>query len=915
MIMRAHLTILVVLCLTGSILGQSGFDYTKKDYIRKEEPFSLPASGAYALSTQKYLANQDDEPETPTACLQLGDNYRLNGQPVESALWYARGIKEIRTPDDYRHYAHVLKMIGQCDQADNWYAKYLSAIGESERSICGDVVGREALEVALRPAVGLNSAGSEFAGLLWDNKLWFTTDRNYSRPGLLKDPWTMRGFTEQFIAQQDASGYWNAGQPLREACSRFHDGVAAPSPDDRTLYLTRTEDGSPNEAGLQDLAIWEFRLDGSRWKEVRKMPFCSPSYGTCHPTLSADGLTMIFASDMPGGLGGMDLYIVYKEGASWSKPVNLGEDINSPGQELFPSLSKDGYLFYASDGRTGFGGLDVFVASPEEQSFGMGRNLGKQVNTTYDDFALTTLPGRRAGFLSSNRPGGMGSDDIYEWSSNQPLGDRILAETEILVVDAETGLPIPGAVVRFANRNLEVLEDGRLMLRSPYAGTQQVKVSAPGFVDGTFAVDLPTDKEQVLKLSPGVFQPFVFDVRDQGSQSPVTDPEVEVFEIGPNGEQRAITHPALRAGRADAPAVLPAGSVLVEGRLLTLKDQNTGKPIDHAILQSIPGAELIRPGEDLASSVRQSYVLRNGRDLEIIDWSEVSVTDATDQVLGGDLADPNNRFPESLNVLEGHVIRLREQASGRYVHDILLQRLPGKTGHDPESGVPFAEWVQQNYILRDEASLRNVDWGDMAIEDQTYRYLAYADEAAAIDAVRTNPWLLDERKRYQVRARAKGYLGTVISLSAPEIQGMGPLITKTIFIEPIILGIEEEDLTEGASFKLEGIYYDYDKADIRADARPILDELIRLMNKFPEMSIELSSHTDCRGRDSYNKDLSERRAQAAVRYIIDRGIARDRLRPIGYGEELLVNDCDDGVPCAESDHQLNRRTEFKILQM
>ena len=146
---------------------------------------------------------------------------------------------------------------------------------------------------------------------------------------------------------------------------------------------------------------------------------------------------------------------------------------------------------------------------------------------------------------------------------------------------------------------------------------------------------------------------------------------------------------------------------------------------------------------------------------------------------------------------------------------------------------------------------------------------------------------------------------------------MGPMTKRIIEVEPIILGIAEEDLTEGAKFKLEGIYYDYDKATIRADARSNLDELARLMNKFPNMEIELSSHTDCRQTARYNMILSAKRARSAVEYIVKRGIKAKRIIAAGYGEAQLVNGCvcepTNESPCSPPQHQDNRRTEVKVL--
>jgi outer membrane protein OmpA-like peptidoglycan-associated protein len=118
----------------------------------------------------------------------------------------------------------------------------------------------------------------------------------------------------------------------------------------------------------------------------------------------------------------------------------------------------------------------------------------------------------------------------------------------------------------------------------------------------------------------------------------------------------------------------------------------------------------------------------------------------------------------------------------------------------------------------------------------------------------------------------------------------------------------------GDKFVLENIYYDFDKHNIRPDAALILDKLVATMRDNPTLKIELSSHTDSRGTHRYNEALSQRRAQAAVDYLVTRGIARDRMQAKGYGETRLVNHCADGVPCSKAEHQANRRTEVEVLE-
>jgi outer membrane protein OmpA-like peptidoglycan-associated protein len=838
---RPILLINFILVAVGILSAQSGFEYTRMAYQSSNKAESIALPGAYALSTQKYLGKSGEEPGSEVVMLQLGDNYRLNGQPVESALWYGRGISQARTPEDHLHYAYVLKTIGQCEEANVQYHQFLQKQGLPLKDYCLPIEEPEiTVQVTMRQLPYVNSEGSDFAGVPWGDQLLFTSDREFTRPGLRKDSWTLRNFTSIFFAEKDKSGEWRANNLLRKLDSRFHDGTVIPHPNGNSIYFTRSNANALNGDHVRDLQIHEAIQKGSSWKQLGPLPFNNKDYGVCHPAISADAKVMVFASDMPGGFGGMDLYKVEKVGSVWGTPINLGAAINSPGNEIFPFISGDGYLFYASDGIIGYGGLDVFAVPPSENGhWQTGFNLGNQVNTSYDDFALVTLPGRKSGYLSSNRPGGLGLDDIYGWNSDKPLGDMPVMSSEVVIVDAETGLPIKGALIEFGNKHLQANEMGRQKLVTANPGRHALKIEAPGFYPAQVAIDLPSSDQLTVKLRPAVLQPFIFDPRDLNTKLIVENPIVEVFEVTYDGrllpvnkyQDTSIGQDGGISTAAKGPAI-PEGTQVAGGALFELKDRFTQKPLDGLVL--VPGSQ------------------------------------RTDLIPTGDLGSKDR-----------------------------------------------IEWLKNSYTPRNKSDYKPIPWTDIIVKEIPHPSSVNkgTGEDMAMENYNNLPWMLDSRKRYQIRARAEGYLSNLIELSAPEIVGLGPLVKKPIYLEPLILGIKESDLKAEASFVLDGIYYDYDKADIRTDAQPILGELSRLMHKYPGMIIELSSHTDSRGNDMYNLDLSQRRADSAVAYLGVMGISSDRLFARGYGERKPVNHCKEGKNCSEEEHQLNRRTEFKIIRM
>ncbi|RZL58639.1 MAG: flagellar motor protein MotB, partial [Pedobacter sp.] len=163
---------------------------------------------------------------------------------------------------------------------------------------------------------------------------------------------------------------------------------------------------------------------------------------------------------------------------------------------------------------------------------------------------------------------------------------------------------------------------------------------------------------------------------------------------------------------------------------------------------------------------------------------------------------------------------------------------------------------------------------------------------------------LDKSSDYNLTGDKTNYRSDVVSLTTNNLT-TSTVINKNLYLEKIELD---------KAIRIENIYYDFDKSNIRPDAAIELDKLVKIMRDNPTIWIELGSHTDSRGNDQYNQWLSQSRANSAVQYIIDRGVDKNRITARGYGERKLLNNCANGVKCSEADHQLNRRTEFKITK-
>jgi Tol biopolymer transport system component len=185
------------------------------------------------------------------------------------------------------------------------------------------------------------------------------------------------------------------------------------------MYLTRNTSKHGKEIananGEFTVKIYVKQKQGDDWMGETLLPFEDDEYTFCHPTLSADGQRLYFTSNMPGGFGGMDLYVSRRlPNGDWSAPSNLGAKVNTAKNELFPFMSQEGTLFFASDGREGGQKLDLFRIDLENKTAN-AISLGAPFNTEADDFGFMLLPNGKKGYFSSNRKGGFGGDDIYEF--------------------------------------------------------------------------------------------------------------------------------------------------------------------------------------------------------------------------------------------------------------------------------------------------------------------------------------------------------------------------------------------------------------------------------------------------------------------------------------------------------------------
>jgi outer membrane protein OmpA-like peptidoglycan-associated protein/tetratricopeptide (TPR) repeat protein len=407
-----------------------------------------------AVSTYERVAEKGYKSEDMFQ--KLGNSYYFNGELDKAARWYGElfTMNPNQESEYIYRYAHSLKAIGQTDKANEMLEifnrkedndtrgkrfqnnkNYLDQIKANS--------GRYKVEDA-----GINSKYSDYGSAVYGNKLVFSSARDTGSLGQRKHSWTNQYFTNLYkadLGEEMTPGTVNKFS--KKINSKFNESTPVFTKDGKTMYFTRNNylDGKKGKDGnkVTLVKIYKASFENDNWDKITELPFNSDQYSVAHPTLSADEKTMYFASDMPGTRGQSDLFKVQlNEDGSFGTPQNLGADINTEGRETFPMFTNENELYFASDGHPGLGGLDVFVTKIDTNgSIGEIQNVGDGVNSPKDDFAYLIDTKSRRGFVTSNRDGGQGYDDIYKFLETRKL--LCLQELYGTVTDLNTSKILP----------------------------------------------------------------------------------------------------------------------------------------------------------------------------------------------------------------------------------------------------------------------------------------------------------------------------------------------------------------------------------------------------------------------------------------------------------------------------------------
>jgi peptidoglycan-associated lipoprotein len=381
----------------------------------------------------------------------IAECYRLTNDPRNAETWYKLAVRSsFSRPDAQYWLAESLKKNGKYEQAVDEFKKYKQVAPSDPRADQGLRSCELAAEWMRNPEAyrveelrELNSRDADFGPAYARDDfgvVYFTSSRD-DAAGNKTHGATGQSFTDIFETRLDKKSKWSTPVPVAIINSEFEEGTPDFSSDYRELYFTRCEAGKREKKGC---VIMYSKSTGDSWSEPENLGFLPDSLVTAHPAISPDGLTLYFVSDLAGGFGGKDIYIVTRTNPDdpWSVPQNAGPDINTSGDELFPFVRDNGYLYFASDGHIGMGGLDIFRAEPQPDGSWVVQNMKSPINSNADDFSIVFETGNERGIFSSTRKG-RSNDELYSFEM-PPLIFNITG----LVKDEKTGAPISGSVVQ-----------------------------------------------------------------------------------------------------------------------------------------------------------------------------------------------------------------------------------------------------------------------------------------------------------------------------------------------------------------------------------------------------------------------------------------------------------------------------------
>lgn len=502
-------------------------------------------------------------PENVEAKEKLGQIYSTPGpqQDLNNAdKFYGEAFATgTMSPGAMLKYANLLQSQNNFDKSRSVYNFYANR-GYSSNSLIRSI-GPGYFSKMAEPNTGfvvknmedLNTANSDFSPCFYRNGItYISTRKNRTKTGYRSEDEIVNTFTDIFKAaykEKNKGGAFNPSELFLKTQEKYMQGPMTFSDDYGVAYITRSTVKGGKSFAKDDKRTVLMEIckvnysngDIENWDDIVSVVLNRgegyQNYSYAHPAfVTGRGDELIFASNMPGGLGGNDLWYSKLVGSEWATPVNLGPEINTSGDELFPFVANDGVLYFASNGLPGLGGLDIYKATDVGGGkYGQVENLGTPFNSKYDDFGYIVNESGREGYLSSNRPGGKGLDDIYSWATDE-------TQLCVKVVELVSRNPIKNAAVRIPCLGSKLYytdSAGLTCFKVSALKNCEAKASADGYKNNTIMiknlqankiVEIPLDKDLEDRCK------LVVIVLDKETNQPIPGATVNIRQTSSNEE-------------------------------------------------------------------------------------------------------------------------------------------------------------------------------------------------------------------------------------------------------------------------------------------------------------------------------------------------------------------------------------------
>lgn len=832
---------------------------------------------SYQEAIRKYRAQVERHADDGQLLFNLANSYRLNAQLKEAERWFELALAHTDDSRAYLYYAQVLLSNRKYAQAQTAFKDYAdrapsdadAANARQLAAYCGELAQTGPQQSAVRvQKADFNSELLDFSPTYWrEDRVVFASNRVTESKTSAADPWTETPFVDLWSVTIAPDGKCGTPVPFTDGLNTlFHDGPVAFANGGNRAYVTRSSLHGGGRRGYDQhnntrLKIAVMDWAGNRWVDGKELPMNSDAFSTCHPALSGSGDTLVFASDRPGGYGGMDLWMCTREGASWSAPHNLGQEVNTAGNEVFPALHGDGSLTFSSDLLAGLGGLDLFSADLGREGWRHPHNLGAPLNSSMDDFGIVMSADKHHGHFTSNRSGS--GDDIYSYLDTRDM------ELSVVVLDCKTHAPLPEVqVIVTGGASMALSTNGEGRVQVPVTTAEDYRIEA--FASGKYGTADCGSKSSVHVPSKGDERlPEV--VLYLASNDPCCFRFADI-----NAVDKSLFQYRWQTG--------DGGTELGSSAFHCYAADGVYEASLEIVDADLPGGSTVKS--------RQTVVIRG-----------CESQSPRPLVIEGTVRDLRLEIP-----LPGATVALLDKCSGRKLvatsdslgrYQIVVPQAPDCDQWLLGDKADYAG--QQLPLSMASAGNGNVIRQDLKLS-QSPQGIAGAGAGMQVPAMMGQLPGLQGMGMVQLPALPSGYI-YVLPINMAAMNRPGVMPSESDFSKP---------LASGDMIELYNIYFDFGRHDIRHDAVPDLEFLLFLLHKYPHMRGEISAHTDCRSSDAYNLRLSQLRAQAARNWLVERGVDPERLSCKGFGEYYLRNGCGDGVTCTEDEHQRNRRVEFRV---